>query len=346
MTVTGHRIKRGSPTGGAGTGARNYKATLWVESDDCKDTGHAILEYVITQGFDYGTKWAFGNDTNDKLRLFQISPPKYVEGSAYIWEVDLHYKEFKLSVAVTTVKVDPTDFLPEITTRTVARVDTIEKAIYRDGLRTNWTKDEERTITNSANTPFVPTLEAEFFNKSVRVVRRTVAVIDNETNFPTFWINDRDFDLSNGFITLNVKQFELRFTGWEHTREQYEGYDLVRVEFTGEIKKGGWREELLDHGVMVDNCPIDDPNHPDYDKRQDGRGSDFVGLDDPPNQSPQRMLLDRSGNPISRPALLDGLGNALPVCSKQRYYGLWSFYDEIDPTALGFFAGITSIPSP
>ena len=71
MTVLSHRVELGSPTGGAGTGQRQYTAKIWIESDDCEDTGHAILEYLIAQGFVYGAKWAFGNDANAHTGFYE-----------------------------------------------------------------------------------------------------------------------------------------------------------------------------------------------------------------------------------------------------------------------------------
>lgn len=335
MTVLSHRVELGSPTGGAGTGQRQYTAKIWIESDDCEDTGHAILEYLIAQGFVYGVKWAFGNDANNALRLFQISPPSLVTGSAYIWTATLSYKAPKLSVATSTVSIDPTDFLPEIRTSSIGRREPVEEATYLGGLQTDWTVGIDRTITNSANTPFSPAIEADFYNKNVRVVRRTVAVIDNEANFPTRWINSVAVTLSNGFITVPIGAYELLFTGWETDREEYEGWDVVRVEFTGEIKKGGWREELLDIGFLADACG----SHGGY-SRPDGRGYYYDATQDPDAIAPQRNILDRSGIPVATQVILDGDGGPMGPCDEGRFYGKWGIYDEIDPRTIGFFAGI------
>ena len=335
--ITHHKVEAGSPTGGAGTGERRYTAAVFVYSNDPLDTGQAVLEYLINQGFKYGTRWDFGNDSNDRIRLFQISPPQLLSGSAWTWRVELMYQEFKLSVATSTPEIDPTDFLPDIKVRTVGRASIVERATYLGGFNDpflGWTIGEERTITNSAGTPIA--LDIDQFNDVVRVVRRTAAVVKDDASFPEFWINSEDMSLSNGFITVPIKKYELKFTGWSMDREQYEGFDLVRVEFTGEIKEGGWRVELLDKGVMVDGC---DDNGP----RNDGRGGSYSSSNDPPGISTQRFLKDRDGVPVTEDRFLNGAGDVLPPCSDDRFYAAWGPFKEIDPRTLGFFAGITSM---
>lgn len=341
--ITDHRIKLGSATGNAGTGPREYSATLWVESDDCLDTGHAVLEYLVTNGFKYGAIWEFGNDSNNKSRLYQIETPQLVEGSNFVWTVGLKYKEFKLLVPYSTEEVDPEDFTPEITVRTVGRNEAIEEGKYRGGLKTPWAVDETRLITNSSNVPFSPAVEATRYNRSVTVVRRTAAVTVSESAFPTFWINDVDFTFKNDFIEVPVKKYELLFTGWTFDQEQYEGYDLVRVEFSGEIKKGGWRESLLDLGFQSEDSIKKLPDGSQV-LRQDGKGGDLDSSLDPDGIFGKRHIRDRDGLPVGDPVLLDGNGDPLPPGSTDRFYGIWSLYDEIDPTTLGFFSSITTKP--
>lgn len=335
MTVLDHRIELGSPTGAAGTGVQEYTANVFVDCDDCKDTGHTVLQYLITEGFDYGAEFRFGNDHNPKARLYQIENPTYVPTSEYTWRVTLRYREFRLLVGTgSTNGASPEDFQPRITGRTVGRSEPVESAIYRGGLDTGWAVDEERLVTNSAGVPFTPAKEADQFNRIIRVTRRTAAITFSDAFFPERWVNDSDFVLYNDFIRVPVGKHQLKFTGWEVDQEEYLGYDVVRVEFVGELKKEGWRELLLDRGTMVASCD-------DGGRRNDGRGGRYYSSSEPPNIAPQRNLLDRHGQPITEPVLLDGAGNALPPCSDEAFYGQWSFYDEIDPTSLGFFAAIT-----
>lgn len=340
MTVLGHTVELGSPTGGAGSGAAEYRANLFVESDDPQDTGHAILNYVIGEGFDYGVKWEFGNDVNERVRLYQIDPPQFIASSAYKWRVSLKYKEIRATLAYSETKINPQDWQPKIKVRSVGRMQPVTDGIYRGGLDTGWEKGVKRQITNSAGAVFSdPPLEFELWNKSLRVMRRTTAVEFNDTSFPTFWINDRDFTVFNDFIAVPIKKYELLFGGWEVDEEQYEGLDVVRVEFIGEVKKGGWREELLDQGYVTAGCAPDGG-------RPDGRGGYYYDSEDPANIAGMKNILDRNGNHPRSPVPLDGAGNALGDCDKTRFYGEWSVMDEIDPTALGFFAGITSVPAP
>ncbi|MEL6106676.1 MAG: hypothetical protein AAFU85_11585 [Planctomycetota bacterium] len=336
MTIYEHKVEQGSPTGGAGTGARQYKATVWCFSDDCGDTGEAVLQYLIDNGFTYGVKWEFGNDSNERLRLFQISPPRFVAGSQWIWRVELSYAERKLIVATSEPDIDPTDFLPEITVRTVGRAGLAEEALYFGGLddaALGWTAGEERTVTNSAGTPIA--LDVDDFNGIVHVTRRTVAVTADAASFPYKWINSEAFTLSNGFITVPIGQYQIKFSGWEMDREQYEGFDLVRVEFTGEINPDGWLIDLLDKGVLLAGCGTNG-------QRADGRGGYYYGENDPENVPDLRHAKDRDGVPLGEEVFLDGAGNARAACSDEVFYGRWGPWKLIDPRTLGFFAGITS----
>ena len=340
MTIVDHTVELGSPTGGAGTGAREYNATLFVESDDPADTGHAILNYVIQNGYNYGVQWAFGNDHNDRVRLYQIDPPQYMANSAYKWRVPLRYKEMKaLQAYASQPTIDPAKLQPKITVRNSGRGEIVKRGTYRGGLNTGWTVDEERLITNSAEVEFTEPIEKQSWNKTIRIVRRTAAVLFNDVAFPTDWINDRDFTIYNDFISVPIKQYELKFGGWEVDAEQYEGMDLVRVEFIGEIKPGGWRIELLDKGFSVAACADEG--------RPDGRGGYISSAEpDPPGVAKKREILDRNGMAVTEPQPLDGEGNIIEECPVANYfYGEWSIHDEIDPTSLGFFAGISAVPA-
>lgn len=329
MAITGHRSKGGENSCGVSLEGRDYTAELWVDSDDPEDTGHTVIQYLIDEGFVYGTPYNVGNDdlssrTPVNTYLYQIEPPTLAQGSATLWSVTLRYRMVTPELNIvggSELATTPYTRRPVVSTSTVTREKAVKKGIYRGGFTRNWEKDKERVFTNSADDVIYPPIVVEYQNRLLRVVRGFPAVIVNDTNMPLAWINSVDFVISDRVTTIHVKKYQMKLLNWATEPAFEDGYDFVRITFEGEIKKDGWRLSILDEGF------------------NEKRDPDYTGQP-PPKKSPIRI--EGQGR-LAEPVLLDGNGSILnipPATIDDAKYGEWSVLDEIDPRTLGFFAGI------
>ena len=333
MAIYDHKYAPGSGADVSLDGRRG-SAELWVYSDSANDTGHAVTEYLIDEGFVYGMVYAVGDDTNSKLRLERIGKPEYVAGSCWVWRVSLEFKTLEPADPNNNNGEigSPTDVRAKFKISSVTRREAIEEGIYRGGLdhvALGWELDKKRLITTSAGLPHVPAIEIDWHNKVLTIIRTFAAIDFSDENFPERWINDADIILSNGVTRVPIPQFGCKFLGWSTNEIKNDESDLVEITFTGEVKKEGWRLNLLDKSSMADAC-----------NKPDGRGGTYQTADFKAGQPSKRNILDPAGTPVSEPVGLDGRGNPLPGCTDEAHYGIWSGYDEIDMSAIGFFAGL------
>lgn len=333
MTVIRHFTKGGENTCGVSLDGREYTAEIFVETDDPKDTGHAVIQYLIGQGFIYGRPYNFGNDNLSstshpiKTYLESISPPVLADGSMTMWSVTLNYKTVTPELNVVgggSRAQTPFTRRPQVSTNTVTRQKAIYEAIYRGGLlRGDWNAGQKRLITNSADDIYFPPIEVEYQNRILRIIRNFSEVFVNDTNLPLEWINLTAATISDRKTTIQIQPFQLKLLNWSTEPAFEDGHDFVKVTFEGEITKKGWRIELLDEGIN------EKPN----------AGSTSQP---PPKKKPIRS--EGEGR-IVNPVPLDGKGMELkipPATIQDRKFSTWSHFDEIEIRSLAFFSGIVS----
>jgi hypothetical protein len=338
MTIIGHSEKQGANTVQVTLEGREYTSELFVDSNDPEDTGHAVVQYLIAQGYRYGKPYDVGNDdlssrTPINTYLYQIDPPALAPGSSTKWIVTLRYRQVTPDLNVVGgggLAQTPFERRPAISTSTVTRSEPLEEAIYRGGLlRDDWELNELRAITNSADDPFIPPYEIEYQNRVVRVVRNFPAVNINNITMPLKWINSVAFTLSDRQATISIAAFTLKLLNWATEPVFEDGYDFVRITFEGEIEEDGWRLRILDKGFNEVEP-----------ERYNGQGG----------YSRKKKPIREEGQGRSAvEALLDGAGGRLikkddnpPKTGADAKYGIWSGFREIDPRSLGFFYGIAS----
>ena len=127
FTPDGHTTPLGSDTG------VDFTTTLRVRMDDCEDTGWEVLQYIRSEGFEFGSQYRTGN-TNVNAWLYQADPPEKIENSDYLWLVTLHYSpKARKSPNNSEGAENPTEWFPTISVGTVARTTVVDKAFYRGG---------------------------------------------------------------------------------------------------------------------------------------------------------------------------------------------------------------------
>lgn len=334
MTVLSHRPKSGGNTGGVTADGRDYTAELWVETDDPEDTGHAVLQYLIAEGFTYGTPYNVGNDDLSSrspinTALYEISPPELAAGSATVWSVSLKYRQVtpKLMTPTGEFASTPLARRPVISTGSSLRNVPRDTAIYRGGFNhaaIGWTLDARRRVENSAGVPYFPKFETQEQNLIVRVTMNFAAITITQANWPTGWINSEDFELNDRQTRIIVSKYQMKILSWSSSPKFEDGLDYVEVSFEGEVwfRDIGWREEWFDAGFseIVDK--------PDITPAEDLK--ELV------------QILDGERIPIKDAAPLDGKGVKRASWDKVDRFALWSYYDEIDIRTLPFFQGIIS----
>lgn len=327
MTINDHAFKGGLNSCGVTANGREYTAELHIFGDDPEDTGHSVVEYLLTQGFVYGAPYVVGNDdTTDDTYLYEIEPPQLLQGSCVTWFTTLRYASINpaLNSISGTVTTDPLELRPRISTSTVSRLKPQEKAIYLGGFTTGWTVGVERLVTNSAGVQVIPAHEIDVHNLVVTIVRNFSSVIMNQATFPLKWINSKAFTLDSRQTKIPVPAYGMKFLGYR-TEEVYEQEtDFVRVTFEGELTDDpdGWRVLLLDHGTMIDT--------------QDT--SQYASS----HQAPKEQMVDRWNNVVSQPCNLNGAGLPVAVGDDAEFYGKWGFYRELDVKIMPFFLDIVS----
>lgn len=349
MTILSHRSKGGANTSGVSAEGRELTAELWVETDDPEDTGHAVIQYLLSEGFNYGSPYKVGNDDLSSrspvnTALYQIEPPQLAPGSATLWSVLLRYRQVipRLQNAAGELAATPISRRPAISVSTVTRTEGVDRAIYHGGFDLTtlgplgWVVGEERQITNSAGTPYLPAQERDVHNSVIRVTRNLAFCQFDETNFPTSWVNDGNLTFEDRSTRVVVGVRQLKFLSWSTTPRFEDGIDFVEVTFEGEIKAGlGWLRKILDTGML---------------EAVGGRYSsgELKGIRNPTDEKQlitEPMLLDGAGkanfveinNPNPPPAGLIRTSKVGPP-----HYGSWRIHEEIDIKTLGFFSGIVT----
>jgi hypothetical protein len=343
MTILSHRSKAGANTSGVSAEGRELTAELWVESDDPEDTGHSVIQYLISEGFTYGAPYNVGNDNLSSrspvnTALYQIEPPQLAPGSATLWSVLLRYRQVvpRLQNAAGQLAATPISRRPAISISTITRAEGIEQAVYHGGFGApGWEPEQERQITNSAGTPYDPSKERDTHHAVLRVTRNLAFCQFDETNFPTKWVNNGNLTFQDRVTRVVVGVRQLKFLSWSTTPRFEDGIDYVEVTFEGEIKPGsGWLLEILDTGL--------------YELGNDRYSPDAtVEIRNPTGE--QAM--------VTTPVLLDGNGKAnfVEIADPDNpgnmirngeigppHYGYWRIYEEIDIKTLGFFSGIVT----
>jgi hypothetical protein len=330
--ITGHKWRLGDNTGGIDLEQAEYTAELYVFSDDCKDTGVSVLEYMQSVNIFFGTHYKVGNDEVEKAFVRSIAPPRLVEGSTWTWLVRLTYvndggEGGDSGGGGGTSK--PWDDPPELSTHTVGRSEVVQKAIYYGGFTADgFTPNETIALTNSAKLPYSPAPEKEVFNRLVRVTRNFQSVTIDDTKMPTEWVNEKQvllFDIKL-LQRIPIKPRCLRCIGWSTEPVHNSFGDYVKVTFEGEIKHDTWDHFLLDKGKFVDAC-----------NKPDARG--YVTSSRPAGTAGVRRNVDAFGYPVD--SLLNGAGDPLPECSDDRFFGQWGYERPVDIKTLDFFKDIT-----
>lgn len=337
MTIIGHSAKQGANTVQVSTENFEYTAELFMDSDDPEDTGVAVIQYLFTQGYTYGSPYNVGNDDLSSREpldtyLYQIDPPALAPGSSTKWTVTLRYRMVTPDVQTSGGDHAPTPFQrrPAISTSTVTRSEPLEEAIYRGGLlRNDWEIGKKRAITNSADDPFIPPYVIEYQNRIVRVVRNFAAVNITHISMPLKWINSVDFTLSDRKTTISIVRFTLKLLNWSTEPAFEDGFDFVRITFEGEIEEDGWRLRILDRGFneivekqLSGTSATEKVKQP---IRVEGQGRSAV-----------ETLLDGNGGQLIKK------GDNPPKTAADAKYGIWSGFNEIDPRSLSFFMGIAT----
>lgn len=333
MAIIDHRPKSGANTSDARADGRDLTAELWVESDDPEDTGHAVIQYLITEGFVYGAPYNVGNDDLSSrspldTALYQIDPPQLAPGSSTMWSVLLRYRQVTRNFQNIAggLADSPLDRRAVLSCNTVMREKTITRAIYRVGFQDSligWTPDEERMITNSAGQEVWPQQVIDDQYLVLRVVRNFAAVNVNETTFPETWINSTPLTFNDGLLTVVLGTYQLKLLQWTILPRFEEDTEFLEVTFEGEIKRGphGWRLRLPDTGFQ------ERPLGPS----PSVRSNKLVDIK------------NAEGVPVTVPALLDGNGVALPdQATATPVYATWSQYKELDIRTTPFFAGLVT----
>lgn len=314
---------------------REYTAAVYVRTDDPADTGHAVLEHMIANGYGYGSTYNAGNDANPLARIYQIDPPQLIPGSCDLWKAVARYR------LLTPEEKDlndqspgnPVDLRPKISTSTVVREVPVDKATYRSGFHADvgLSDGDFSPIINSAKTILIPQPLRQKSNRILTITRNALAVTFSDTSFPEDWINDVAVTVSDRQTTVEIPIYGMKFLRWATSPQYHEGLDYVEV--TGEFEvtwdEGGWRQDYRDEGIQC-RAEAGDP---------DGRGG-TISASDIKTGAPQiRRMIDQFGLPLPEPVRLDGNGKPLAP-GDDTVYSTWSLLEEIDPKTLPFFAGI------
>jgi hypothetical protein len=326
MTIIDHRWKSGA-TGNVNMQGRDLSAELWVDSDDPEDTGFAVIQYLIGQGFVYGSTYNVGNDdlssrTPIDTYLYQIDPPELAGGSSTTWLVRLLYKMVtpaERTAGGGELATNPIQRRPKISTSTVTRTRVVDRAVYMGGLANGWEVGAERDITNSAGVPISPRMEIDRHNRVIRIERNFPAVYVSQISLPIDWINSQPVTISDRTTTITIMQHQLKFLGWATDQEFEQNQDFVRVTFEGEIQESGWLEEVLDEG-REELITASDP------------GYITGGL----NLKP---VTQQGMGRVADPKPLDGNGKILPKDQPMKY-AKWRPLTAIDIRSYPYFAGI------
>jgi hypothetical protein len=320
---------------------REYEAEVYVRCDDPQDTGKTVIDYLVSEGFDYGSKFMAGNDQDNATRIYQLDRATRVDGSCELWRTTIRYKLITAGSRESDESGNPAstplEFRPELSIRTQIRQVPVDKATYLGGYVDDVVgidEGEEYPIVNSAWMEFIPQPKRDESSKIVRIKRNLAAVSFTEDNFPTDWINDREVTFSDRKTSITAEPYKAKFLRWSTEPRFQEGIDFVEVALEIEIRKKEWRKEYLDQGLM---------GTAQYGGQQstlipDGRGGN---LPNPPQNgaAPFQKLVDATGNTVSSPVPFNGRGRP-----KENYadfvYSKWGLYDEIDPTEIPFLTGL------
>lgn len=109
-------------------------ASIRVRMDSKDDTGVAVMNYIIANGYDYGSEYNVGNDHVNGSALFQIEAPEYVQDSQWLWDVKLHYIRDANKNDQQPGSKKITDLRPKVSVGTIQREKVVEKAFYRGGI--------------------------------------------------------------------------------------------------------------------------------------------------------------------------------------------------------------------
>jgi hypothetical protein len=329
MAIVGHGPKSGANSSNATSNNRELTAELWVESDDPEDTGHAVLTYLIAQGYRYGAAYNVGNDnlvgSSIKTALYQIDAPQLAAGSSTMWSVTLHYKlvtrQMQVNGGSGELATNPVLRRAVLSINSVSRTEAITRGIYREGFTSTtgneWEPDEERRITNSANQDVSPVVEVEKDNYVLRAVRNFPKVHVSEITLPGRWVNSTDLVFDDGLLRVTIGKYQLRSLSWSIVPKFEEDTEFLEVTFEGEIKytKYGWRRDLIDVGF--------------YETKPYSESKGHV------------RLLDDNGQPSEIPLRLNGQGKKIEdQQGPEEFYGIWTVIPEIDIRTTTFFAGL------
>ncbi|MEO9591445.1 hypothetical protein [Rhodopirellula bahusiensis] len=333
MTIRSHKWKLGDNSGGIDLTQAEYTAELYVFSDDCKDTGVSVLEYLQGVNIWFGTHYKVGNAEVKEAFVRSISPPQLVNGSADTWLVRITYVNDGTGGAYPGggdgATGNPLSDPPVVEISTVGRPWPVTKAKYMDGFRApEFEENKLMEITNSALVPYSPAIETEAYNRIVRVKRNLPSVVIDDTSFPDRWVNEEDVLIFDPFLLhrIPIKKRCLRFLRWQTEPVITPTHRYVKVAFEGEIKADSWDLFLKDRGPTVKTIG-----------KPDGRGS--YANDVPEGIACVRSTIDLYGYPLEDD-WLDGNGGPLP-CGAEPVYGQWGVYDEVRIQDLDFFAGLT-----
>ncbi len=328
MAIIGHSPKSGANSSNATNNNRELTAELWVESDDPEDTGHAVLTYLIANGFTYGAAYNVGNDdltSRDPINtaLYQIDAPVLAPGSSTMWSVMLHYRlvtrEFQTGGG--ELAQNPFTRRPIMSIQSVVRSKGERFGIYRGGFKDSlgWEKDKRRYITNSAGKEMEPSLEIDQENFVLRITRNFPMIHVSKITFPGFWVNSTPLVLYDGLLRVTIDKYEMRSLGWSLSPRYEEGFDFIEATFEGEItrEENGWRHDPVDVGF--EELAID-----------------------PKYLSSHQWGTDAEGRKSVTPKFLDGAGKFLAdQLDESKYvYSLWSVIPEVDIRSTPFFAGL------
>jgi hypothetical protein len=330
MAIVGHGPKSGANSSNATSNNRELTAELWVESDDPEDTGHAVLTYLIAQGYRYGAAYNVGNDdlssrTPFNTALYQIDAPQLAAGSSTMWSVMLHYKLVtrQMQVAGGSGELAPNPVLRRavLSINSVSRTEAVTRGIYRGGFTSTtgnvWKEDEEYRITNSAKKDVSPIVEIEKDNYVLRAVRNFPRVHVSEITLPGRWVNSTDLVFDDGLLRVTIGKYQLRSLSWSIVPKFEEDTEFLEVTFEGEIKytEHGWRLDLLDVGFEETQEYSLGPGHV--------------------------KLLDANGQTPDTPLRLNGQGKKIAdQQGPDEFYGIWTVIPEIDIRTTTFFAGL------
>lgn len=332
--IISHKWKLGDNSGGIDLNQAEYTAELYVFSDDCKDTGVSVLEYMQSVNIFFGTHYKVGNDEVKEAFLRSIAPPRLVEGSTGTWLVRLTYVNDGTGGespggggggGTGDPLLDP----PTVDMSTVGRGWPVTKGKYLGGFRApEFEEGKVMEITNSALVPYSPAVEIEVFNRVVRVTRNMATVVVDDTSFPDSWVNKDDVLIFDPFLLhrIKIKKRCLRFAGWRTEPVITSTHRYVKVTFEGEIKDDTWDLFLKDRGPTVKTIG-----------KPDGRGG--YANDLPEGVACVRRTVDLYGYPL-QDDWLDGNGSPLP-CGQDAVYGHWGVYDELRVQDVDFFKDIS-----